>query len=126
MGWNYVQRSAMQCPTCDFRLIACVMWDWAHIFFTEGCFTKEVEEFMGRLGRTRSGFGWDDLKAYLDLWTWPKGYAIGTAIAVTGKRLASVASEQLSLALVLARYVETLVLWAGLVPPDVWSMRELC
>ena len=32
MSWNYVQRSAMQCPTCDFRLIACVMWDWAHIF----------------------------------------------------------------------------------------------
>ena len=126
MGWSYVQRSAMQCPTCDFRLIACVMWDWAHIFFTEGCFTKEVEEFMGRLGRTRSGFGWGDLKAYLDLWTWPKGYATGKAIAMTGKKLANVASEQLSLAPVLARYVETHVLRAGLLPQEASSMLALC
>ena len=109
----------------DFGAVSSVMWDLMHVYFSEGIMENECVEFMNRLSKTGTGLGCGALDACLQEWTWPKCYASGAGVCKKG-RVDATASIYLSAAPVIGKWVETVVVGAGVLTLECDSMLHLC
>ena len=75
-----------------------------------GAFDNEMEDLSAAL--TPYGFGCDAMNEYAALWNWPNGYASGRNVFTGGMCVAS-ASECISIAPVLGKFLREVVLPAG-------------
>ena len=59
----------------EFLPISSIVWDPLHVYFSDGIWEIETEEFLDRLEALKCSLGYAQLDAYLHEWTWPKAYA---------------------------------------------------
>jgi len=126
MGFNYVKHSFICSPLLSSGLVSTLMWDWQHCYFVNGIFDGEVEALLLALGRTKCGLGFEALHQYLQLWVWPKGYASGATVCKKLTELKGTASEYLSFAPVLARWLENVAGPSSMCSRQVHSALLLC
>ena len=105
-GWNYNAHHIMLHPTLDFKFAIAVYYDWMHIWCVDGVFSRELTAL---LSHRPSAFTCRDLHNYLMRWVWPRGQASGARVFECG-RYSGTASETLSSAPVLAKFVRDVVM----------------
>jgi hypothetical protein len=109
----------------EFKPISSIVFDPQHVYLCGGVFDGECQAFFEHLEEDNSGLGFAAFDAYATEWVWPKGYANGKSCAKKG-RWNGTASEYLSVAPVLAKWVNDVVKQAGVCPAECDSMLELC
>ena len=130
LGFNYEPESVRQ--DTEFALIDVFVWDFMHCYFASGIFDKEMEEFFRRLKLHKSHeVGAEAFYNYSQLFRWPRAYASGHQVcrpSASGSDYepSGTASEFLSVAPVLARYIRRVVQPSGLCVAETKSMLALC
>jgi hypothetical protein len=109
----------------DFLPISTIMFDPQHVYFSEGIFTVELSCFFDRLEAADVGLGFEAVDAYLRSWIWPKAYTSGANIFKKGK-LQATASQLVSAAPVIKKWVQSVPQRAGVLLPECESMVCLC
>lgn len=95
------------------------MFDWFHCYLERGVFDNELDAFLE--GRFPGNRGVDEIHEFLQLWRWPRAYANPANVFRKGSFSAS-GSESLSLAPVLAIYLQSQTLADGGHAADVQSL----
>jgi hypothetical protein len=111
-GWNYNPLSLILMPR--YCAISTLSFDWMHVWAVDGIFGREIRVFMKKFhDAKRRGapaiLAFSDFHAYLQRWRWPRAIASAASVCETGDFAAS-ASEALSAAPVLEKYVREVIL----------------
>ena len=112
----------------DVDLPAAFMWDWMHVYLCDGILPSETIACVREL--EAHGLGMAPLDTYLQLWQWPRAYKGAAKVcrkfdgSMRGKVNAS-ASEALSLAPVLRKFMKDVVQPRGILTDIVTSMLLL-
>jgi hypothetical protein len=109
----------------EFKPISSIVWDPQHVYLCGGIFEVECQAFFAALEKADCGLGLVAFDTYSNEWCWPAGYAKGDACARKGSWHGT-ASEYLSVAPVLAKWIHSVVQQAGLCPLECESMLEQC
>ena len=123
MGFNHSDNNLFLCSQLSLGLTSIVMFDWMHILFIGGIFAVEMLELSKRLATHNMGSA--QMGAYFSQFRWPHGYASGASVCSDGKFGGS-ASEMLSVAPVIAKYLRDVVQPAGFCDKEVVSGILLC
>ena len=105
----------------EFKLPS-IVFDPQHMYFAGGVFEVEAKAFFDRLADADCNLDVDSFHEYLQTWAWPKCYATGKDVAKNGEFNAP-ASSYLRCAPVLAKWIESVLVPAGILPRE--SMLEL-
>ena len=114
MGFHFSEHAVVNDTALNYRSISTLNFDWVHIYFSSGLFTREIEAFVAK-ARELAGKGkpalvsYADLHDYLQLWHVPACWASCKTIFVKGS-MAATASEQLSAAPLLRNFFENVVM----------------
>ena len=101
IGFKYSETSWLYDPRRALDIISAACDDWMHIYFVKGICHVEANAVIDSLGKV---FGFKRFKSYVELWTWPRSYANGD-VCVTDTAVNGTASEMMSLAPLLLRYL---------------------
>jgi hypothetical protein len=129
LGYVFSPDGFLQDTDLDINLVSAFMWDWMHVYVSDGVFSSELKELMCCLGR--AGLGGNSFNTYLQHWVWPKGYASADKLcspsaSSTDHSPSGSASEMLSVAPVLAKYLQDVVAQTQTAPDEVASALALC
>ena len=117
VGFNHSDHNVLLSDHLAIGLASVFMWDWCHCYFQAGVFTKEANALMRRLAA--HGHGFPQFKTYVQLWQWPVAYPGFKAAGHNA--IGGSASEQLSLCLVLGKFLQDIVRPTGLCDAEVES-----
>ena len=117
LGFTYNPENPIVDADILRKAISTHAWDWMHMLFIKGAFNVEVGMFFEELAQF-THLSYTSLAEYMQLWTWPKGYAspqhlLSPAQVASCKEagfLKGGASEMLSLVPVLHRFTTDVVL----------------
>ena len=126
-GYNFCLDNLFLDAHLNVGLMSVLTFDRMHVFFVGGVYCKELEEFLERCNG--GGLGGVAMDAYLNAWVWPRCIAgaqglcklRGASHAPSGS-----ASEHLSSAVVVRKWVEDVVSPSGVCPAEAASMIALC
>ena len=130
LGFNWNPKQILCNPRFQLQGVSMLMWDWAHVYICDGVADSEFGDFMQVMERSKSGTTYKELGQYVESFTLPScrpsltrlfdGSRYRNYIA-TGK-FSATASEFLSLAPILRRYLECVAAPRGNQPKHVASM----
>ncbi len=123
LGFTYIPETLVSDPHLDIDIPGTLQWDWMHCYLVNGLFQREVSEFASRL--KGHSLGADRIHDYLQSWNWPRGY-VDAKSCFAKHKLTGSASQCISLAPVLERYLIEEVEPSGLLPVETASCRALC
>ncbi len=126
LGFNLCPDGMLPDPHLNLDYVNLWAWDWMHCYCCSGIFISEVRELFARL-KKRSKFGPDVFDKYLQLWRWPRGYANGKQFCRQTQYHSPTgcASEQISVAPVLAKWLRDVVVPRRICALEVDSMLRL-
>ncbi len=126
-GFNYCKDNLFLDPHLNVSFVNTVVYDAMHVYFVDGLYVKELVEFCSRLDALE--LGGDSLHEYMQLWTWPKGVACPKNLCKLrgGKKNApnGSASEFLSSAIVVRKWIVDVLIPKGVLPAECLSMLAL-
>ena len=127
-GYKYNPHSWLQDPGLDVQAIKVFAFDWMHCWVEGGVWDVELCALMGKLAP--HGYGGRHLHAYLQRFQWPKGYASGRWVCKGSVQERAQprevppngsASEMVSVAPVVAKWLTDVVMEAGICTAHVTS-----
>jgi len=122
LGYAYSPHALVMAAFLNFGAVTCLMFDWMHVYLVKGIFTWEAGKIMYWLFKEGNRLKlphvtYADLHEYLQRWQWPKALASPHDLCnerhahshLENQALGGTASELLSVAPVLARYLDKVV-----------------
>jgi len=128
-GFNWTPHSLILNERLRLNAVSCLMFDWSHCYVCDGIADAEFGTLMKRLHTQRSATTYQELGSYVEAWTFPAHRKLGHLFSESASKanlrkgaFNCTASEFLTLAPVLARYLSTVCMGRGQDLPLVRSM----
>lgn len=106
-GFSHCEHSLFLDDSLNIGMADIFHYDWAHCYFINGVFNREMDAFMRLMAPHNAGVEY--MNAYFAGWRWPKGYASGSMACAKGSVNGSM-SEMLSASNVIRKFVFDVVL----------------
>eukprot|EP00959_Pyramimonas_sp_CCMP1952_P042865 896903-Pyramimonas_sp.AAC.1 len=124
LGFKYERDGLLQDDELDVSMVDIFAWDWMHCYLVGGAFEREVDLYVQKTSDYHLGYA--VLDAYVRRWEWPKGYAHARECFTDG-RFSGTASEQISLAPIIAKFASDIVIGRqNVCIPESESMIAVC
>ena len=125
-GYNWCPNNVFLDPHLDLRLVDICTFDWMHVYFVSGIYTRELQGFTEALDE--HGLGASALHGFLQLWVWPRATA-GAAILCKARnkshRPSGTASEFMASTRVVRKWVVDVVMPCNVCRLECCSMLAL-
>jgi len=128
-GFSWNPYSLILNERLRLNVVSCLMFDWCHCYICDGLADAELGALMKRLHTQKSATGYHELGRYIDSWTFPARCKLGHLFSESATKanlrkgaFNCTASEFLTLAPVLARYLSKVCVGRCQELPSVRSM----
>jgi len=133
LGFNYNPHSIILNERFRLQVVSMTMYDWAHIYISDGLADVELGEFMQQMIRNRTDTTYSELGRYVTSFTTPRARRLPTHLFdatryknyLRSGSFPAIASEFLTIAPVLRRYLSNVVARRGQCMQYVSSMQAV-